>query len=67
MPFKYKVQLQNRRGEIEEVDYVVQWEPTKVSSEEVARACAAQATVASGASQDEYKNPVVGLSAILVT
>lgn len=67
MPFKYKVQLQNRRGEIAEVDYTVQWEPGKVSAEEVARACAAQATVASGATQDGYKNLVVGLSAILVS
>jgi hypothetical protein len=62
----YLVQLQHgRSGQVEEVKYVVGWDPEKVSAEEVARACAAERQVAGGKIQGEWKHPYIGLTAVL--
>lgn len=65
----YKVQLQTSDGQIEEVDYRVQWNSEKIPTEEIARACAAEKTVGSGAmtinGEKHWKRVYLGLSAVL--
>ena len=64
--FTYLVQLQRADGQIVEKEYKVHWDPTKVPAEDVARACAAEMTVASGRLDNEhYKMPHAGLTAVL--
>lgn len=63
----YKVQLQNGAdGTISEQDIYVRWDPEKVPADEVARACAAQYTVAGGKNPGGgFRFPFAGLTAIL--
>lgn len=69
--FTYRVTMQCADGEIVERDYMVRWDPAKVDSAEVARACAAEATCAAGFvqlanGQHAPKRLHVGLSAELL-
>lgn len=62
----YDVQLQQADGQIVEREYRVKWDPAKVLPEEVARACAAEMTVASGGNMGSgFKMPHAGVSAVL--
>jgi hypothetical protein len=66
--FRYTVQLQSATGAMSEREYAVHWDPTKVGTEEVARACAAERTVAGGKHADgSFKMAYAGLSAVLLT
>lgn len=66
----YQCQLQQADGQIVEKRYSVYWSPDKVPPEEVARACAAEATCGSGrvetAEGVRYAMPHVGLTAVLL-
>jgi hypothetical protein len=68
VPNRYKVTLQDQRGEIVEPVYVVNWDPVKVPADEVAKLCAAEFTVKSGKTSDGkgYKRVFAGLSAQLL-
>lgn len=65
----YTVELQRADGQLVEREYKVNWDPSKVDSSEVARACAAEATCESGKVQTEdgthWKMPHAPLKATL--